>query len=224
MFQLETMKRIFLLLLGITWSVAAYGEKSFEGHYTMELTADKETVMTDFWVKDGHMRMSVTNRNIPGEMIIRSDSDKMLVLIPQQKMYIEVGIPKIKDELPSGEEGTEDSRFKKTGKTREILGYEAHEFTYEDGNDQLTIWATEELGAMTFGQNPVLQPFAANMLAVTGLKAFFPLEATSSSKGKQSFRMQVKTIEKKKLDDSQFKPPSDYRVMTMPTMPGGMGR
>ena len=154
-------------------------------------------------------------------MILRDGMKTMLMIMPEQGMYMEMAIPqdmfKPEENPPEKEE---DFPFKKTGKTREILGYTAHEYLMEDDGEKATIWATDELGSMPFANNPMLKGWSDALRRMTGLDSFFPLETIGTEGGKEAYRLTVTKVEKKSLPDSMFEPPEGMMKMTMP---GGMG-
>ena len=52
----------------------------------------------------------------------------------------------------------------------------------------------------------------------------FPLRVVSyDAKGAEEMRMEVVKVEKKKLDDTRFVVPADYRVVDMTQMMNGLG-
>jgi hypothetical protein len=156
-------------------------------------------------------------------MIMRDGLSTMLMIMPAQRMYMEMQIPDMSGKMGGKEEASGAGKpYKKTGKTKEIEGYEAHEFIFEDGPEKMVVWATEELGSMPLARGPATQGFAAAMQKVSGLSAFFPLEVTGfNKKGKTTYRMLIKDIEKKELSDSMFLPPAGFRKMTIPAGMGG---
>jgi hypothetical protein len=207
-------------------AVSAPAKAAFEGSYDMELSSDGEKVLTTLWTKDGHVRMKLSGATeMPGEMILRDGMRKMLLIMPEQRMYMEMAIPEVKGSAADDPGPDAAPPFTRTGEKREILGYAAHEFILEDGANKVVIWATEDLGSMAFANNPMLEGWADAMGKVTGLSAFFPLEMTGFEKGKQAYRMTIRRIEPGKLADSLFEPPPGFMKMTMPAGMGGfMGR
>jgi hypothetical protein len=217
------MKALTVLMM-LTAAVLVHGAKAFEGSYVMEMSADGETFETAIWVKDGHVRMKMTSHGAPGEMIMRDGMKTMLVVMPAQKMYMEMPL-EMKDlptvEVPDKEKKLEKLPFEKTGEKRTIGGHEAHEFVYQGEDGKMIIWATDELGSMPFSRNPMMEGWAKAMSKVTGLESFFPLEMAGHENGRVAYRMTVKDIEKKALPDSLFEPPAGFRKMTMPAGMGG---
>jgi hypothetical protein len=213
------------VILGLLLAFVCQAEESFEGKYTMEMSGQGDKASMTIWTKDSHIRMAVASKDMPGEMIMRDGMSTMLMIMPEQRMYMEMQIPDMSGKMGGQEEkGGDDVPFEKTGNTKEIEGFKAHEFVYEKGAEKMVIWATEELGSMPMARGPAMQGYAAAMQKVTGLSSFFPLEMTGYKKGKKDYQMRIKDIEKKELSDSMFQPPAGFRKMTMPAGMGGFMR
>lgn len=223
---MKTLGIMFTLFVTVALSAA----DRFEGRYVMEVNAGGETMDLTVWAKDGHMRMVMGDKGtMPGELVMRDGMSSMLVIMPQQRMYMEMPlegmIPGSGPEDKEGEGGEEEMPFEKTGETKKILGYVAEKFIFKggkDGKDDMIVWATDALGSMSFMKNPMMEGVASAMERVTGMKSFFPLEMIGMEKGRDAFQMRIKEVEKKELKDSLFMPPQGYRRMSMPTGMGNM--
>lgn len=134
----------------------------------------------------------------------------MFMLVPAQKMYMTMPLPDIK-------ESGEDKKPEPTGETKKILGYKAEKYIIKDGGSEYEVWATDELG--TFGglHLPGANPGGASPTerALAGQK-FFPLLIVERKGGREGSRVEVTEVERKKLAESLFEPPSDFRGMEMP--------
>ena len=218
---------LIVLILFIASTHRAFPSDSFEGQYDMEFSESKETVQVSFWAKGGHLRMKLSGkRDETGEMIFRDGISAMIMVMPQQRMYMEMPIPPESFKTDSGEMDPEGFPFKETGNSKKILGMDAKEFVFEHEGESMTIWATDELGSMPFANNPMMKGWTDAMRRMTGLKAFFPLEMIGTENGKESYRMKVTKVERKSLPDSMFLPPEGFMKMTLPAgmggfMPGG---
>jgi len=217
----------FSTLIIMFFAVALSAADKFEGRYVMEFTSGGETMGLTIWTKDGNMRMAM-GEQMPGEVIMRDGMRTMVVVMPEQRMYMEMpldGMVPGMDSSPAEEGTDEEMPFEKTGETKKILGLVAEKFIFKggkDGKDDMVIWATDALGSMSFMSNPMLEGVASALQEVTGLKAFFPLEMIGNGKGKDAFQMRVKEVEKKELSDALFAPPAGFRKMTMPAGMGNM--
>lgn len=218
---------LFSLITLIAIAQTLWPDDSFEGQYDMELSSPGESMTISFWAKGGHLRMKLSGkRDETGEMIFRDGISTMIMVMPQQRMYMEMPIPQDIIKPDEQELNARDFPFKKTGNSKTMLGMEAQEFVFEDAGEKMVIWATEEMGSMRFANNPMLQGWTQAMRRMTGLKAFFPLETIGTENGKEAYRMKVTKVEKKSLPDSMFLPPEGFMKMTLPAgmggfMPGG---
>ena len=222
------MRKTYLLTVGLIWALvqSLVGDEVFEGQYDMAFSGDGDEVVVSCWVKAGHMRMKVGGKGGVGEMIMRDGMSSMLMIMPQQRMYMEMPVPVDTFDTDEPELKDGENPFKKTGKTKKMLGLTVHEFLFDHEGEKMTIWATDELGSMPYANNPMLQGWAIAMRKLTGLKSFFPIETIGTENGKESFKMTVKKVEKKSLPDSMFLPPEGFMKMTIPAgmggfMPGG---
>jgi hypothetical protein len=218
------MKKNLIVVLFFLSLIRLPAADLFEGSYDMAISSDGEKVTLSVSTKDGNLLMKMPGADVPGEMILRAGMKKMLVIMHEQRMYMEMPLEagiNAPDEAPSEKEGTEEMPFRKTGRTKEIQGYTAHEFVIEDEGNKMEIWASEELGGMPFVNNPMMAGAAGPMKKLTGLSAFFPLEVNGYKGTKRNFQMRITRIEKKQLADSLFEAPGGYQKFSMPT---GMGR
>jgi hypothetical protein len=219
---------------------------AFEGTITSQMTnlqpAENDPVLplVHTSIKESRQRMDMTivpNPEKPDEKIetttiIDLPKMEMYNLMPQQKMYMVFKIPTEDDLKTKPETATPEYTVEKTGKTQKILGYKCEQmiFTMKDFSSE--VWGTDELGtymsasaaqatSKKLNKNQAsAQAAQAWQKALSG-KNFFPLLTITSKKDKKGtfapfMRMEVTSVEKKKLDDSLFVPPSDYKQFEMP--------
>ncbi len=220
------MKIIIQCALAAILAVSIKAADHFEGTFDMEVSSEGTSFASSVATKDGNVRMQMQDQPMPGEIIMRDGMKKILVIMPSRKMYMEMPIP---EERSAGGASQDDSEtdsieempIRKTGKTREMHGYKVHEFVLDQEEGKTEVWATEEIGSMPLVQNPMMNRSSSPLRMLTGLSAFFPLEATGYKNGSKRFHMKVTNIEKKDLPDSLFEAPSDFRKMTVPKGMGG---
>ena len=123
-------------------------------------------------------------------------------------------------QIPDTEMNTEstgkmndDTKFIKTGETKEILGNTAEKWTYSDGENKGEAWMTNEIGGFNLFDNPMQKnkPEWQKDIETAG---YFPLEVYEN--GKKVY--EVTNIDKKTLDESMFQAPAGYQKMDMPMM------
>lgn len=199
-------------------ATAAAAEDVFEGHVEMKMTDGTAEQTVDYYVKGDRMRVETQDpRAQGGAMIMNMSEKKMLMLVPEQKMYMSMPLPDV-----SGL--SEDNQKKKpepTGKTRTILGHEAREYLLEDNGTTYEVWATEELGTfagMGLGAGEDPQGASPGRRAL-GEQDFFPLLIVERKNGREQSRVEVTGVEEKSLPESVFEPPADFRGMPMPSFP-----
>lgn len=210
------------MVLPLLTLCAALTAEPFEGRYAMQFSDGRNDLKSTFWVKGGDIKMEFSGRRGMegmGQMVLREGSSKILIIIPQQRAYLEMPIPNDPSLAEVEKRTPEDMPFEKTGETREILGYTAHQYLLEKDGEKMEIWATDALGAMPFARNQMLQGYAASMRKVAGLKDFFPLETIVTRNGKETARMTVTEVVKENLSEKTFMAPPAYKPL-MP--PGGM--
>src|SRR5690606_6617797 len=101
----------------------------------------------------------------------------------------------------------------KTGKTKTILGYECEQWVMKDDDgNTVEIWSAKGLGNFTgmMGKSPLMGGGMSmpDMSEIMKAENFFPLSVTVKNRnGKESFKMEAKSVEKKTLDMALFNVP-----------------
>jgi hypothetical protein len=160
--------------------------------------------------------------------IISIDEGKMRTVVDSQKLVVEMDIAKFAEQMkgmtggapaPSNEP---PPKVNKTGKTDTIVGRSCEEWeVVNPKSEKLTMCIAKGGGWPSIPA--ALMPgndWAEKVLD----KDNFPLRIVlTGSDGAEKMRMQVTRMDKKAIDDAQFKAPEGYRVMDMSNMMGGMG-
>lgn len=219
------MKKNLLVVLFCLSLLRLTAADLFEGSFDMNVSSEGDKVTLSVTTKNGDLLMKMPGKDVPGEMILRAGMTRMLVVMHEERMYMEMPLDRgphaPKKEAVEDEEEAGANPFKKTGRTKEIQGYTAHEFVMADEGNKMEIWASEELGGMPFVNNPMMGGAAGPMEKLSGLRAFFPLEVNGYQGGKLDYRMEITRIEKKEVADALFQAPAGYQKLSMPM---GMGR
>lgn len=200
----------FVWLL-VIFQIVATPQSLFEGvvHIAVDET-DGDAQFIEYFAKKGQYML----KGSEGENILILDK-KMVVIVHDQKMYIEIpldgkgadladaNIPETK----SKEDNT--SSITKTNETKDILGFSCVKWQQKDSEGTTDIWLTDELGAfMMFGDKEKAQDRWKDELSSIG----FPMQIIEN--GKTVF--EVKKVEKKSLDQSLFEIPEGYQKMAIP--------
>lgn len=173
----------------------------------------------EYQLRDGKLRFEMAEgRDGKAAMIIDPANQKMLMLMPAQKMYMERTFSGADD---AAQAASGRAKITATGKKETVAGYACEHFliTDEDGKN-IDACIAHGLGSfLRMGGNPMSgAPAAKDWSAKIG-KDGFPLKATKDG----STIMEVTKIEKMSLDPSLFSAPSGWKKFEMPSIPG-MGR
>jgi outer membrane lipoprotein-sorting protein len=152
-----------------------------------------------FFVKENNFRQETEMAGEKQIMIFRHDKDTVWMLMPREKMYMEMKSDPQAQNVPQMDHRTiENMAEKKYLGTETVNGYvcEKNKYTYHD----------KSMGTMT-------QWFSK--------KLNFPIKMEMDGPSGH-MTSEYKNIEEKKLSDSLFEIPAGYQKMAMPGMMPGM--
>jgi hypothetical protein len=161
-------------------------------------------------------------------MILDMKNEAMIMVDEQAKTKYPMSTQLLKQVAKMGgaslnkkiEESLSVGRLEKTGKTKEILGYKASQWTYSEGSDNGEIWITEELDFDFVDFNRRLmsmfdnggEQFSVDFSKLQGqLPNGLPLETTNYVDGQVESQMKVVSVSK----EPQVIDLSGYREQTM---------
>jgi len=209
------MKKLILMAVATLALQAQAWAAPFEGVATYKLLSgkDKSPKEMTFSIKGDKFRTDVAEKGRKGSMIMDMKSKKMIILMPDEKKYMEMSL----DGKMGQGKAKNAGKLVKTGKTETIAGYKAEEWAYEGGKDKLSIWGTKDLGGWT----PMNSPEGGkgpqfDIPAELKDGSFFMLRVSGDKGG-----MEATKVEKKSLEASLFEVPSGYAKMDMGGMMGG---
>lgn len=219
------------LALMFTTALAA-----FEGRVSLAIKSGKEKEQViDYAFKDGVVRLEPKSDEAEGTaMIMNWAKREMLVLIPEQQMYMVMPLKS----GPAGQTAaaTEpEAKIEKTGETALILGYVCEQYLTSDQDGVTEMWITDQLGHFS-GLGAGASPLGGMMgggrqaaapsgweKALESRKGAFPLRVVGRDKrGRETFRLEAKKIEPGPLPAALFAAPAGFQKLSMPTM-GGFG-
>ena len=220
-----------LLLAGVLFAPAASAAPGFEGKVSFKIDSGKNDSMTMVYsIKPGLTRMDTqAGKDGSGAIIINSAKEEIVILMAEQQMYMVQPAPKPKTDAASAPAPA--GSFEKTGVTEKIAGYVAEKYLVKSKDFNGEIWLTDQLGAfLSLGEADGPGPgFGGGKSPASGWEAalagkdLFPLRVLSSkTKGKDAFRMEATSIEKKSVPDSDFAPPAGWQKFDMGAMMRGM--
>lgn len=207
-------------------AAASFAADTFQGKVSLAITAAKgKAQVLNYSIKGNKLRMDVEAEGHVMASIMDIEKLEMLVLMPEQKMYMVMPI-KQPIEKAMQKQGEMTADIEVTGKTETILGYTCSQILVKDKGTVTEIWAAEGLGAfMGLGNNGGGGPFGGKSAAKAKWeealkgKGGFPLRVLSrDAKGKESFKMEATNIEPGSLPDTLFVPPAGYQKFQMPDL------
>lgn len=197
------------LLLG----AGAASAQTFEGKITMRTTSDDgRTQDMQFLTKGGKIRIEMAGRGGPGVMVMDQANRKMLMMMPSQKMYMEMAIPAGVGQPPAGAASKAD--VTRTGKTETIAGHKCEHVLVKESAQTFDVCVAQDLGNFINPSlaNPMGRGSSNDWSAKIGNG--FPMRVSKGDK----VMMEVTKVEPGTLDASLFTPPSDWQKMEMPGM------
>jgi len=209
-----------IVLIGFFITSSAFPQNQFEGRVEYKMTSgdDDESTQMSYFVKEGKMKIDVKgDEEGSGSMIFDSKKQKMLILMPEEKMYMEMSMQMMAGDTE--EEDAKDFEFRKTGEKKEILGYTCEKWVYKDEDNQVDSWLTDELGSFIFFSGPMESSKKARWQSELESDGYFPMELiVKDLSGNVDSKMIVTAVEKKSLDSSMFEAPAGYQKLQMPGM------
>ncbi|MBZ0200029.1 MAG: DUF4412 domain-containing protein [Ignavibacteriaceae bacterium] len=213
-------KKLLTVLILFSATLFVFPQKGFEGKLAMTIEAAGQKTSMDYLMKGDKIRIEVKDGEASA-VIMDNKAKKMIVVIPSQKMYME---------LDNGKKGKNKSEsnlkkkqsmdeMKKTGETKKINGYTCEKWVMNDNNRNIEAWVTEELGNFFFAQNPMGGNDGPAWQKEFEGKSFFPMQVVEKdAKGNVESKMEVTKVEKTSLSSDLFKAPAGYHKMEIPGM------
>lgn len=181
-------------------SVLVLCASSFAAEFSADvvITGQNMTVKTKLYVKGKNVRQEMSQQGMNQAQIMRMDKKVMWMLMPDQKMYMEMPLTSNNEKLPGTEENIDTKADKKELGRETVNGYDCKKTQYifhDKSQGTMTQWISEKLD--------------------------FPVKAEMDGPNGRT-TIDYKNIKEEKLADSLFEVPSGYQKMAMPAMPGGM--
>lgn len=199
----------------------------FEGKIVMQATGSGAwghgggTSTLNYYVKGDKVRIDMHSARADASIIIDKPDEKMYMVMNAMKSYMEFPM---KDMRNSGTESKNNEKIKKTGEMKKINGYNSEKWIITDDNGTSEVWMTKELGSFTAFSSPMgKQPKSSWQNEIKGSDEFPMLVIQKDKSGKETSRMEIRSVEKQNLDDSFFAVPAGYKEFKMPMggrMPG----
>lgn len=212
-------KKLLFAFLLITLSISlqnfSSAQTAFEGKVKFQISENGNKHVMDYFVKGSKFRIDAKEMDEAGTMIFDSKAKKMLIIMPQQKMYMEMPL-----DLSGEDSYFDDESYKgkisRTGDKKVINGYECEKWIVEDGKTKAESWVTNELGGFMFFGNPM--DGGSDWKSKLSGENFFPMLVNVYEGGKLVNTMEVLEIQKQSLDNSMFSAPAGFQKFEMPSM------
>lgn len=163
-----------------------------------------------------------------GSLIFDVPSKKGILMTPEQKLAMTVSLESLKasaSRATSGgpTEGAAPPKVEKTGKKDVVAGYSCEVWNVSHDGKKSEACVAEGASWLDLPSFGAPSPSVA-LAALANEANRFPLRAISyDAKGAEETRMEVVKVDKKKVEDAAFVPPSDYRMVDMAQLSGGTG-
>ncbi|HEY4988965.1 MAG TPA: DUF4412 domain-containing protein [Opitutaceae bacterium] len=204
--------------------------ETFEGKVSMKISSSSKKgdgQVINYSLKDGKMRVDVDAAKGVAAMIMDMKNRQMIILMPQQKMYMVRDIPETPRPTPGGSPHGGVSSFTDTGEKETILGYSCSKYIATTSKGTTDIWMTDQLGSffgLYQGGGPGgRQQAPQEWEALLKGHSMFPLRVVGYEDGKEKFRLEVTAVDKGSLPDSLFTPPDGWRKFDLGNLMGGGG-
>jgi len=209
----------------------ALSAEPFQGKVSMTMTvpnASKDGPHSiTYTMKEGYMRIEIGTAKGQISSIMDFKNKQMLMIMDQQKMYMVQPFP----QAPADQKGNPAAKqlgadVQVTTEKESILGYDCTKIVSTSPDGTAEIWVTDQLGSFMGmapgggGPGRRSQAPQAWESALKG-KDFFPLRVVVSKNGKGTFRLDVTSVQKMSIPDSEFTPPEGYRKFDLGGMLGG---
>jgi hypothetical protein len=192
--------------------------ETFEGKVDYKIFAGNFDELSAKWViytKGSKIRIDTNTLGQKGESISDSMTQKIITVIPNQKMFLV-------SNLPPATNGPMNGSFADTGNRDVFLGHRVEEWVLQQPNYRVTFWFATDMGPfmnptdmMGFSQMP-------KEIRDAMAKGLFPLKATIIDGAFPiGFNAVATNIEKKDLDEDVFEAPDDFKKVDAPNLLAG---
>lgn len=215
MYLIKSALSIKFLFIFLILTATYFAQAPFEGKVKIEVSEEGKKHLIDYMVKGQLFRIEMKDLAEAGAMIFDSQSKKMLIVMPEQKMYMEMPLDYSDVESYFDDESYEN-KIKMTGEKKTIHGYECEKWIVEDDGNTAEAWVTDELGGFMLMGNPMGEN-GSDWKSKLNAQNYFPMQVNIFKAGKLINTVEVVDIKPQKLDNSLFSAPSGYQKFDMPS-------
>ncbi len=205
----------FLLFFTSSLSIA---QDKFQGKVTFEVSDGGQNQQISYFVKGNKFLIQPDDGEAAGKgsMIYDGDKKTMIIIMDEQKMYMEMPIDPT-DEISKSESVGPDY-FVKTGNSQNVMGYSCDEFEFKDEDRKGLALMTKELGSFLFMDNPEGGGNSQWQKEIMS-EGYFPmLVKEENSSGEFETVFKVIDLKLMSLDDKMFSAPPGFTKFDMQNM------
>jgi hypothetical protein len=205
-------------------------QAQFEGivkskNSTIDETGRRQEYVMTMLIKTDMVRIqTISSGTMPSSTIIyRSDKHTVWVLNDNDKTYFEIPQSQETERHQSGGGGV-DSKYsvRKSGKTKQILGYLCDQLLISGSTEKTEIWGTKKLGALFSAISKALgdeksEPGTGWTDEIMKM-GYFPLVSATKIENQLVESQEVTTLQHKKLSTETFDLPAGYRKQAIGEM------
>jgi hypothetical protein len=180
------------------------GAKQFEGVVTYQAEGGQTF---EYAIRQGLIRIDMNSGGRQAAMIMDPGSNKMYMLMPEQKMYMEMKVPDGSD-LADSAKAAKPTR---TGKSEVVAGHKCDYWNVKEAKGDVDICLANDMGGFQAFSNHMIGDASAWQDAIG--KNAFPLKVIMHDDGEDKVALVATKVEAKSLDAALFSPPSTYRKM-----------
>jgi len=223
---MKPLRFLSCLVAALAFAAAGRAEpQAFEGTVKFTMTTHQTTVPMTYVMKNGLVRAEIEAPNgQTAAMLMDFAKHEMLILMPQQKMYVVQPLPDPAAIASQAQAQGNPPDVQLTGQYETILGHKCQKIVMKTGDTVAEMWGAEGMGTfMNPGMGGPMGRGAPRSTweAELAKRGFFPLRVvTRDAGGEERLRMEATAIDTTEPADALFVPPPDYKKFEMPAMPG----
>jgi len=227
------MKKQIIIAIICIFSISIYSQ-NFEGNIKFKMTSSEGSIIAEYLVKDEFYKMKIIDfKNASGkstedmnmennEIIFDTKNNMMYIIMPSQKMYMEMDLKNIPNEKTSSAVKKTKFDVKKTGEKKKILGYDCEKFIITTEEGIIETWITKDINFIFQNMDKMFQSGQSFDFEKYSKDLGYPMTMKFVGKDKTTVELETIEITKKKLDKSLFLIPKGYQKFNLPTMPGNI--
>jgi len=210
------LRKICTSMFFLVFTTVLFSQTGFEGRVKIQVNDESDSQVMEYFAKNDKFRMESPEGD--GTIIFDLKAGKMLILMSEDKMYMEMPLEIPKDVKSKIDDAA--GSFRRTGETKEILGYTCEKFLFDDEGKKGEAWMTKELGGFMLFDDPSKMQGSGQSWKTEIMQAgYFPVmvnEMDDTGAVQSSFKMLE--IEPKTLDADLFTAPEGFQKFEMPNM------